>query len=150
MAFDRRIVDKVGMFNPKVGRRGSGQKRRGLFKGAETDYFHRLAKAHGRIYYQPDAIVYHRVLPFQLTKKYFRTIHFNAGFQKAYFDDEPYARLFVGVPLFMYAQFVRSIGRYFSQLVTKGPDWAFRQQMTVGHFLGMLNGYIKSRAKKTT
>ena len=90
MWFNRRIVEKIGYFNPKLGRKGSGSKRSELFKGAETDYCHRLAEAGGHIFYQPEAIVYHQILPFQLTKKYFRTIHSNAGYQQAYFDNRRY------------------------------------------------------------
>ncbi len=143
MAFNRRVVDRIGLFNPKLGRKGSGQKRGGLFKGAETDYFHRLAEAGGRIYYQPEAIVYHQILPFQLTKRYFRTIHFNAGYQKAFTDPKNHGRQLLGVPLFLFPQFARAVGKYLVQAATTGPDRAFRQQMTAGHFLGMIFGYSK-------
>jgi hypothetical protein len=34
--------------------------------------------------------------------------------------------------------------RYFGQLLTKGPSVAFRQQMNVGHRLGMLLGYRRA------
>lgn len=147
MAFHRRVIEKIGLFNPKLGRKGSGQKRSELFKGAETDYFHRLATAGGRVFYAPEAIVYHQILPFQLTKRYFRTIHYNAGFQKALTDDAAYPRTMLGAPLFLYNQLVRNTWRYLVQLLTKGPDWAFRQQMTAGHFLGMVLGYVQRRRR---
>ena len=144
MAFNRRVVDRIGMFNPNLGRRGAGQKRSELFKGAETDYFRRLAAAGGaRIFYEPNAIVHHRVVPNQLTKKYFRTIHYNAGFQKAYNDPTPYRRRFGGIPLFLFPQFGRSITRYLRQLIANGSEMAFHQQMIVGHFLGMMAGYAR-------
>lgn len=141
MAFNRRVVDRIGHFNPKLGRKGAGQKRGELFKGAETDYFHRLAKAGGRIYYEPKAVVYHQILPFQITKRYFRTIHSNAGYQKAFTDQTDYPRTLGGIPLFLFPQFARGVGRYASQLARNGPDWAFRQRMTVGYLLGMMRGY---------
>jgi len=143
MAFHRRVIDKIGLFNPLLGRKGSGQKRAELFKGAETDFFHRLAAAGSRIFYAPAAIVYHQVMPFQLCKRYFRTIHYNAGVQKAYHDPQTYHRRLFGIPLFLFAQTARNIARYLGQFFTRGPDWAFRQQMTVGHFLGMMRGYMK-------
>ncbi len=84
MSFHRRVVDRIGLFDPKLGRKGEGRKRGELFKGAETDYFHRLAAAgEARIFYEPRAVVYHRVQPHQLRQRYFLTIHFNAGYQKA-------------------------------------------------------------------
>jgi glycosyltransferase involved in cell wall biosynthesis len=145
MAFNRRVVERIGYFNPKLGRKGAGKRRNELFKGAETDYFHRLAAAGGaRIFYEPDAIVYHQVMPFQLQKKYFRTIHYNAGYQRAYHDDTRYPRQLAGVPLFMYQQLVRSTGRYLWQTMTKGPDWAFRQQMNVWHLLGTMQGRFEA------
>jgi len=143
MAFKRRVVDKIGLFNTALGRKGTGRKREELFKGAETDFFHRLSAAGGRIFYQPRAVVYHHILPFQLTKRYFRTIHYNAGLQKAYHDESEYQRTLMGVPLFLFPQLGRAIGKYLLQLVTKGADAAFRQQMTVGHFAGMIQGYVK-------
>ena len=43
--------------------------------------------------------VYHRVMPFQLRKEYFRTIHFNAGFQRAAHDDADFPRTLLGLSL---------------------------------------------------
>jgi glycosyltransferase involved in cell wall biosynthesis len=146
MALSRRVVERIGYFNPKLGRKGAGQKRSELFKGAETDYFHRLAAAGGaRICYEPNAIVYHQVMPFQLQKKYFRTIHYNAGYQSAFYEDARYPRHFAGVPLFMYQQLARATGRYLWQTLTKGPDWAFRQQMNLCHLLGTMQGRYEAR-----
>jgi glycosyltransferase involved in cell wall biosynthesis len=150
MSINRRVVDRIGMFNPKLGRKGEGRSRNELFKGAETDYFHRLAATgNARIYYEPGAIVYHQVLPHQLERKYLLTIHYNAGFQKAFYDGTPFQRRMLGIPLFIYPQFARATGKYLGQLVTRGPDEAFRQLMTVGHFLGTMAGYRKAYREVT-
>lgn len=145
MAFNRRVVSRIGLFDPKLGRKGHGRKRGELFKGAETDYFHRLAAAgDARIFYAPGAIVYHQVLPHQLEQRYLLTIHYNAGYQKAYYDGEEYRRRLLGVPLFLFPQFARATGKYLAQLLTRGPDNAFRQLMTVGNFIGTMAGYRKA------
>ncbi len=145
MAIARRVVDRIGLFDTRKGRKGEGRKRGELFKGAETDYFHRLAAAgDARIFYQPDAIVYHRVQPHQLTRRYLLTIHYNAGLQKAYYDTGDYPRRLFGVPRFLYPQFARALGRYLGQAVRSGPNAAFRQLMTTGHFLGTMAGYRKA------
>lgn len=142
MAFNRRVVERIGYFNPLLGRKGEGRKRSELFKGAETDYFHRLADSgEARIFYEPRAVVYHQVQPFQLKKKYFRTIHYNAGYQRAYYDDEEFPHTILGVPRYLYPMLLASIGEYLRQLFLKGPDTAFRQQMTVGHMIGTMLGY---------
>jgi glycosyltransferase involved in cell wall biosynthesis len=142
MAFNRRVVDRIGYFNPLLGRKGEGRKRSELFKGAETDYFHRLADTdEARIFYEPNAIVYHQVQPFQLKKKYFRTIHSNAGYQRAFYDASEFAHTIFGVPRYLYPMLLSNIGEYLRLLITKGPDTAFRQQMTVGHMIGTMLGY---------
>jgi len=142
MAFNRRVVDRIGYFNPLLGRKGEGKKRSELFKGAETDYFHRLTDAgEARIFYEPNAIVYHQVQPFQLEKKYFRTIHSNAGYQRAFYDTSEFPHTLFGVPRYLYPMLLSNIGKYLRQLIVKGPDTAFRQQMTVGHMVGTMLGY---------
>jgi glycosyltransferase involved in cell wall biosynthesis len=148
MSFHRRVVERIGYFNPRLGRKGAGQKRSELFKGAETDYFHRLADSgDARIFYEPRAIVYHQVQPFQLRKEYFRTIHSNAGYQRAFYDDTEFPHTILGVPRYMYPMLLASVGRYLKQVVTRGPDFAFRQQMNVGHMIGTMVGYHR-RARR--
>lgn len=148
MAFNRRVVERIGYFNPLLGRKGEGRKRSELFKGAETDYFHRLADAgDARIFYEPKAIVYHQVQPHQLTKRYFRTIHSNAGYQRAYYDDTQFPHTIFGVPRYYYPMLLSNVMEYFKQVFTEGPDAAFRQQMTVGHMLGTMLGYHRRRQR---
>ena len=144
MAFNRRVVERIGYFDPKVGRKGAGEKRSELFKGAEMDYFHRLAASgEVRIFYAPNAIVYHQIKPFQLKKKYFRTVHFNMGYQNALHTGAVYPREVFGIPRFYFLQLARGVWKYLSQAATKGPDWAFRQQMNVINLLGTMLGYYK-------
>lgn len=144
MAFHRRVVERIGYFNPLLGRKGEGRKRSELFKGAETDYFHRLADS-GEvcIRYEPNAIVYHQVQPFQLRKKYFRTIHSNAGYQRAFYDTSDFPHTVLGVPRYLYPMLLSNIAEYVRRLVLQGPDAAFRQQMTVGHMIGTMLGYYR-------
>jgi hypothetical protein len=102
-----------------------------------------------QVQYEPGAIVYHQVLPHQLERKYLLTIHYNAGFQKAFYDGTSFRRRILGIPPFIYPQFARATGKYLGQLVTRGPDEAFRQLMTVGHFLGTMAGYRKAYREVT-
>ena len=150
MALSRRIIEQVGGFDTRMGRKGEGTKREELFKGEETDYFRRVAAAGGRLYYAPDATVHHKILPHQLKKKFFRTIHFNAGYQRAMLDAEPYPRCLFQIPLFLFRQTAGAAARYVSQLVTRGPSSAFRQQMNVGYFCGMMMGYARRSRSPVT
>lgn len=142
MAFNRRVIESVGFFNTQLGRKGEGTKKDELFKGAETDYFHRLAAVNNaKIGYTPDAIVYHHILPHQLTKEYFLTIHRNAGFQKARHDKTVYSRTLFGIPLFYYPQILRSLYNYILLFISQGSDMSFRQRMTISHFMGQMSAY---------
>lgn len=143
MAFNRRVIDLVGYFNTRIGRKGSGTKGDAMFKGAEAEFFQRLAKAGGTFFYAPGAIVHHQILPFQLKKSYFRLIHYKAGYQRALFDKEPYKRRFLGIPLFLFPQLIRAYLKYINQIWNLGINAAFRQQMTAGYFVGMIHGHIK-------
>lgn len=143
MAFDRRVVERVGLFDTQLGRKGEGRRRGELFKGEETDYFLRLTAAGGTIYYAPGALVFHQVLEHQLEKRFFRTLHYNAGYLSAQRDGQRYGRTVAGVPLFVVRQLLRAVTRYLWQVASRGPSFAFRQQMNVGYFLGRAVGYAR-------
>jgi glycosyltransferase involved in cell wall biosynthesis len=144
MTIHRRVFERIGYFDTKLGRRGNGHHRQELFKGAETDLFHRLsANASRSIWYVPGAIVYHAVLPHQLHKRYFRTLHFNSGQQQARLSQTEFVKTIAGVPRFLLRQSVTAALRYLRQTIAEGPDQAFRQQMTLLHFLGQISGCRK-------
>jgi glycosyltransferase involved in cell wall biosynthesis len=143
MAFDRRVVERIGLFDTELGRRGEGRRREELFKGEETDYFLRLTAAGGTIYYAPGALVFHQVLEHPLHKRFFRTLHYNAGLLSAQRDPERYPRTVGGIPLFLLRQLLRAALRYGWQVARHGSSFAFRQQMNVGYFLGRAVGYAR-------
>ena len=150
MAMRRSAFDKVGLFDTEMGRKGTGLKKEELFKGEEVDFFHRLADADGQFYYQPDALVLHKILAHQLKPGFFLTLHNNAGLLQARRDSMAYGRTLSGIPLFVFPQFVRAIGKYLLLCVTKGPNLAFRQLMNVAYFWGMIVGYYKKHVTKNS
>lgn len=143
MAIHRRVFDRIGLFDPRLGRKGEGKRRAELFKGEETEFFHRLAQVGGTIWYQPEALVYHLVLPHQLKRRYFLTLHYNAGLQKALYDAQNYPRKIFHVPRFLYLQWLRALWRYVCQTATHGPNFSFRQLMNVAYFTGMIQRYYQ-------
>ncbi len=141
MSATKEITESIGGFDTRMGRKGEGNKREELFKGEETEFFHQLTDMKGTIWYEPDAIVLHKILPYQLKKKFFRTLHFNAGYQKANLEEREFQRTFGGIPLFIFPQTLRAFFRYLTLLITTGADNVFRQQMNIIYFIGMINGY---------
>ena len=141
MAIHRRVIDLIGNFDIKMGRKGTGLIKEELFKGEETDFFHRLAAEGGTFYYHPDALVYHKILPHQLQKSFFLTLHNNAGALKAKLDTKSYRRNLSGIPLFIIPQLFRATWRYLVIIFTKGPSYSVRQLMNVYYFWGMICSY---------
>ncbi len=146
MAIHRRAFERIGRFDPELGRKGAGTRKEELFKGEETEFFHRLAASGGVIWYQPHALVYHKVLPHQLRRWFFLALHHNAGILKARRDRAVYPRTIAGVPRFLYLQLLRAVWRYLQQTLRQGPNYAFRQLMNVAYFAGMIQEYHR-RAK---
>jgi len=143
MAIHRRVFDLIGNFNVNMGRKGSGLRKDEIFKGEETDFFHRLAATGGKFYYHPSILVFHKILPHQLRPGFFLALHNNAGILKAQLVNHSYSRRFFGVPLFIYAQFFRAVGRWVYEFVSKGYNHSFRKLMNISYFWGMICGYYK-------
>lgn len=141
MAVHRRVFNNIGVFNTQLGRRGEGSKSDELFKGEETDFFHRLADTKGTFRYHPDILVLHKILPYQLEKRFFLTLHKNAGILKAQQDSRQHKRGIFGIPLFIFPQLLRSLGHYTRQVLVEGRNSSFRKRMNIAYFLGMMQSY---------
>lgn len=74
MAFRRDVFERVGGFDPSLGRTGTT-----LLGGEESDLFERLAHRGVRFWYVPGAIIRHVIPPAKLTPDYFRRLCFNVG-----------------------------------------------------------------------
>lgn len=78
MAFRREIFDRVGLFNPRLGRNGQS-----LIGGEENDLFARLRAAGELLYFVPNAAIYHHIPDTKLTDEYFDRLSYNVGRSKA-------------------------------------------------------------------
>ena len=77
MAFRRAAFDKVGVFNPRLGRNGQS-----LIGGEENDLFARLRRAGEVLYFVPGAAIYHHIPQSKLTDEYFDRLSYNVGRSK--------------------------------------------------------------------
>lgn len=77
MAFRREIFDRVGLFNPQLGRNGQS-----LVGGEENDLFARLRRAGELLYFVPNAAIYHHIPDNKLTDDYFDRLSYNVGVSK--------------------------------------------------------------------
>ena len=77
LAFRREKLLAIEAFNPDLGRKGS------VGAGEDMEIQERLRKQGGRIIYEPRSIVYHKIDPERLHKRYFRRWHYVAGRDRA-------------------------------------------------------------------
>lgn len=77
MAFNREIFNLYGGFDTELGRKGNE-----LLGGEENDVFERIRSLGERIYYVPNAIVYHHISPRKLTREYFDKLSYGVGVSK--------------------------------------------------------------------
>ena len=140
MAFKKTTFNEIGQFNVSLGRVGT----KSTFGGEEQDWERKLLDKGRKIFYQPDAIVYHPLRPEMLTKKYLRTMDFHTGEKNALlFFGEYNKRNIFGIPLFIFNQFFRSVIRYIVYIIKHGYNNSFRQELYCWYFLGFMFGRVK-------
>ena len=77
MAFRREVFERVGSFNPRLGRNGQS-----LIGGEENDLFARLRGAGEQLYFVPNAAIDHHIPQSKLTDDYFDRLSYNVGRSK--------------------------------------------------------------------
>ena len=108
------------------------------------DMFERIILANCSVYYFPDIKVIHKVEASRIKKNYFRRWRFQSSKNIAMtFTFEGSRRVF-GVPLYLITQMVRAIIKSSIYLITMPQDIAFRQEMIVWHFWGLIVGILTS------
>lgn len=71
----RRVMfERYGLYNTELGRTGSD-----LLAGEEKELYSRFKAAGAKMYYLPDAVIYHLVEPERLTTEYFRRLCYRIG-----------------------------------------------------------------------
>lgn len=73
-AYRRRVFDKVGLYNPDLGRKGQG-----LASGEEKDIFNKMTTAGMRFVYLPSPILYHSIPHYKLEQEYFDQLTCSMG-----------------------------------------------------------------------
>jgi glycosyltransferase involved in cell wall biosynthesis len=135
LAFRRSVFGEIGLFDPMLGRKGNV-----LAGGEEIDVLMRIVQRGGRVMYFPQAKVRHKVEAFRLTKRYFRRWRHQCSLNEAASWPQATGRQLRGVPLYLFPQLARAVWRSLAMRLTRPPDEAFRQEMIVWHFLGLMRG----------
>ncbi len=135
MAFRRSVFERIGGFDVRRGRVGNN-----LAGSEEWDLFQRLLADGGKVMYLPAARVHHVVEAFRVEKRYFRRWRFEDSRRAGRSEDIPAGRRVLGVPPYLIAHLLRSVWRTLVSHLTRPADEAFRQEMIIWHFLGLIAG----------
>ena len=139
MAFRKTMFTKYGLFDTQKGRKGNI-----LAGGEDSEMFARIIQADCSVYYFPDTKVTHKVEAFRVKKNYFRRWRFQCSKNSAMTSEFEGSRRIFGIPLYFIHQTVRAIIKSLYYLIAKPQDVAFRQEMIVWHFFGLIAGILHS------
>ena len=140
MAFRRSVFDEVGPFDVTRGRKGAV-----LASGEDGELFERLLARGAKIMFFGQARVHHRVEGFRVTKRYFRRWRFQTSRNIAQSRGVAGSRRVLGVPLYLFPQLARACGNAFRAHFSEPQDEAFNREIIVWHFLGLMQGLVRSR-----
>ena len=140
MAFCRRVFERVGTFDTTRGRKGAV-----LASGEDGEMFERILAAGMKVVFLGRSRVHHKVEGFRTTKRYFRRWRFQTSCNIAQSRGMEGERRLCNVPLYVFPQLLRAVGRMLSGRLTKPADEAFHREIIVAHFLGLIQGLYRSR-----
>jgi len=143
MAFRREVFDHFGLFDVTRGRRGKI-----LASGEDGELFGRMLAKGAKVMFFGDARVHHSVESFRLTKRYFRRWRYQTSRNLAETRGVRGERRLFGVPLYMYPQTLRAIGRAVVARLYAPPDEAFFREILAWHFLGSIEGLWRTRRRR--
>jgi glucosyl-dolichyl phosphate glucuronosyltransferase len=150
MAVARSLFDRIGRFDGRLGRTGSGKH----VLGQEVPEFLARSRAAGaRGLYVPSMIVDHHVPAQRLTKGYFRRWWYGKGMSRAELDrlqpvtelgvDLSKVRHVANVPLFMLRTAMSDVLGWIGSAARIDPEERFRHEMMLCYFAG----YVTARQR---
>lgn len=140
MAFRRSVFDRVGLFDTNRGRKAAV-----LASGEDGEMFERILAVGLKVVFLGGSRVHHKVESFRVTKRYFRRWRFQNSRNIAQSRGLDGSRRLFNIPMYLFPQFLRAIGRMAWGHLTKARDEAFHREIIVFHFLGLMQGLFRSR-----
>lgn len=140
MAIRRSVFERIGGFDTGRGRKGAE-----LAAGEDGEFFARILEAGLRVVFLGHSRVHHKVEAFRLTKRYFRRWRLHNSRNQAAHVGVPGSRRLFNIPLYLFPQFLRAVGRAVAGRLTASSEEAFNREIVVCHFLGMFQGLWQTR-----
>jgi GT2 family glycosyltransferase len=132
-AFRRETVQRLGLFDTTLGRRG-----RINAGGEDVDLFVRLLRAGCDVRWVPDAVIFHRIEAQKLRRSYFLELHYRQGRMQGHRARGSGSRL---PPPYLLPQLGRALGAALGQRWRDGRRSAVRKDMNVAYFVGFIAGW---------
>ncbi len=152
MAVRRALIDRVGGFDPELGRKGES-----LLGQEQAEFFCRSRAAGARGWYEPAMEIHHVVPARRLTKEYFRRWWFWKGVSKSLLERRhPVTELGVdlravptwaGVPRFMLGSALRDIAGWVTACLRDNTIERLRREVRLCYFAGYVRGARSTRGK---
>lgn len=131
--FRRAVCPAIGGFDSMLGRKGCDNT-----GGEEVEFYHRLLGANLRIWWTPEAVIYHRIQATKLERSYFHDLHYRMGRMEAIRKRGTGSRL---PPAYLFGQLQRAIQATWREYRASGRNATLRKEMNVAYFLGYLAGW---------
>ena len=145
MAARRALIDRIGGFDPGLGRRGTS-----LLGQEQAEFFCRARAIGARGLYEPAMSLRHHVPAARLTREYFRRWWFWKGVSKSRLERRhPITELGVdltrvprifGVPRFLIADAIRDVAGLVYALLTRNATERIRRFMMLCYVAGYITG----------
>ena len=131
----------IGAFDPDLGRKGSDNT-----GGEEIDFYRRLREGGFKVWWTPDAVIFHRIQTGKLRRGYFLDLHYRQGRMEAIRRRGSASRV---PPKYLIPQLGRALQALIEQWRAHGREATVRKQMNVAYFIGYLSGWAFGPRRST-
>lgn len=132
--FRKSVIDRVGGFDATLGRKGTDNT-----GGEEVDFYRRVLSAGYKVWWTPEALIYHRIQASKLSRRYFLDLHYRQGIIEGKRARGNRARI---PPKYLYPQLWRALGSALTIGFARGRVHSLRMEMNVAYFFGCLAGWM--------
>jgi GT2 family glycosyltransferase len=132
------VCQQVGLFDDMLGRKGTDNT-----GGEEVDFYRRLITHGFKVWWTPEAVIYHRIQASKLKRAYFLDLHYRQGKVEGTRKRGGASRI---PPFYLYGQLLRALLAAWRAYRQGGRNCTLRKEMNVSYFLGYLWGWATGAA----
>jgi len=138
MAFRRKVFETCGDFRTDLGRKGNS-----LIGGEDREFFERIAAGGFKIYYEPSAVVFHRVELDRLSQKFYRKWYYDIGRTFGHMVPWRWHHAVMIAPVWVWKKYFQSLGAYVRARMPGGSEGdRFKSEIWLRHHWGVLRERI--------